>query len=332
MNASKFLRLSLSAALLTGVVGMTGCGMNTKGDVRTQSAHNQNRRQITPYSNNNQNGPYSYNNQNGQYSQKGVNGMHKINSMRFSSALSNKVAKLPGVSTAHVVLTDNDAYVAVRLMNNHTSYNNRNNMSTNMNRNNAYRYGVNGTSGTNNAYGTRGNTIAGDLGNAGRDIGRGVANTGRDIVSDVAGAGRNVVNNVGNMGHNMANDLTGNRGMNRGHNYDTGMNNYNTNNMNNMNNTTDQVPQHLREQITRTIKQANKVVKKVYISNDESFFNEVGGYVTNSSHGGVVGDTMTGFERLVNRIFPFSNEPYDGNNYHNNMNSNMHPSRYNQAR
>lgn len=314
MNASKFLRLSLSAALLTSVVGMTGCGMNAKSDIRTQNAHNQDARGIRPYSTTD----------NGRMN--GVNGNHKINSMRFSSALSTQVSKLPGVRTAHVVLTDHDAYVAVRLMDDNTSYNtrsmnnntNRNmgtntNMSNNMNNmnRNTNSYGLNGASELNNMHGNRSNTIAGDLGNAGRDLGRGIANTGRDVVNDVADTGRNIGNDVADTGRNMGNRMMGRSGM------------YNTNNTNNTNTTdTNQVPQHLREQISRTIKQSNKVVKNVYVSNDESFMNEVEGYMTNTrGGGGVIGNTMTGFERLVNRIFPLSNEPFDDdNNGVNNMN------------
>ncbi|MNJ54885.1 hypothetical protein D3C77_503460 [compost metagenome] len=120
----------------------------------------------------------------------------------------------------------------------------------------------------------------------------------------------------------MGNNMTGNSGM------------YNTNNLNNTNNTntsnTNQVPQHLREQISRIIKQSNKVVKNVYVSSDESFMNEVEGYMTNTrSGGGVIGNTMTGFERLVNRIFPLSNEPFDDDNGNNGVNSNMNRSGYN---
>jgi hypothetical protein len=320
MNVSKFLRLSLSAALLTSVVGMTGCGMNAKSNIRSQSVRND-QNHMRPYSTN----------EAGRYNA----GYHHIGSMRFSSALSTQVAKLPGVSAAHVVLTDRDAYVAVRLMeNNSTSYN----------RSNTNSYGLNGTTDMNNMYGNRGgSSIAGDIGRAGRDVGRGVVDTGRDIVGGVANTGRNVVNDITGTGRNMMNDMTGrgNAGNSRmnstngtGTGTGMGMNRSNMNsnmgNMNNMGTNQDQVPQNVRDDITRLIKRSNKVVQNVYISSDESFMNEVEGYSTNSRGGGVIQDTMTGFERLVNRIFPFGNGNDDMgvNNYRNNrmnnrMNNNM---------
>lgn len=309
MNVSKFLRLSLSAALLTSVVGMTGCGMNAKSNLRTQNVrYDQNH--MRPYSTN----------EAGRYNA----GYHHIGSMRFSSALSTQVAKLPGVRAAHVVLTDRDAYVAVRLMeNNNTSYN----------RSNTNSYGLNGTTDMNNMYGNRGgNSIAGDIGRAGRDVGRGVVDTGRDIVGGVANTGRNVVNDIGGTGRNMVNDMTGRgkMGTSRMNSYNgTGMgmnrNNMNNNNMNNMGMNQDQVPQNVRDEITRLIKKSSKSVQDVYISSDESFMNEVEGYSTNSRNGAVIPDTMTGFERLVNRIFPFGNGGKDMgvNNYRNNGMNNM---------
>lgn len=305
MNVSKFLRLSLSAALLTSVVGMTGCGMNAKSNIRTQNVRND-QNHMRPYSTN----------EAGRYNA----GYHHIGSMRFSSALSTQVAKLPGVRAAHVVLTDRDAYVAVRLMeNNNTSRTNS------YNRSNTNSYGLNGTTDMNNMYGNRGgNSIAGDIGRAGRDVGRGVVDTGRDIVGGVANTGRNVVNDIGNTGRNMMNDVTG-----RGNSGNSRMNSYNGTGTG-MGMNQDQVPQNVRDEITRLIKRSNKVVQNVYISSDESFMNEVEGYSTNSRGGGVIQDTMTGFERLVNRIFPFGNGDNDMgmNNYRNNrmnnrMNNNM---------
>ncbi|MGG0823987.1 YhcN/YlaJ family sporulation lipoprotein [Paenibacillus turicensis] len=307
MNVSKFLRLSLSAALLTSVVGMTGCGMNAKSNIRSQNVRND-QNHMRPYSTN----------EAGRYNA----GYHHIGSMRFSSALSTQVAKLPGVRAAHVVLTDRDAYVAVRLMeNNNTSRTNS------YNRSNTNSYGLNGTTDMNNMYGNRGgNSIAGDIGRAGRDVGRGVVDTGRDIVGGVANTGRNVVNDIGNTGRNMMNDMTG-----RGNSGNTRMNSYNgTGTGTGMGMNQDQVPQNVRDEITRLIKRSNKVVQNVYISSDESFMNEVEGYSTNSRGGNVIQDTMTGFERLVNRIFPFGNGDNDMgvNNYRNNrmnnrMNNNM---------
>lgn len=320
MNVSKFLRLSLSAALLTSVVGMTGCGMNAKSNIRSQSVRND-QSHMRPYATNDT----------GRYNA----GYHHVGSMRFSSALSTQVAKLPGVRAAHVVLTDRDAYVAVRLMdNNSTSYN----------RSNTNSYGLNGTTDMNNMNGNRGGSnIAGDIGRAGRDVGRGIADAGRDIVGGVANTGRNVVNDVAGTGRNMMNDMNGRgnagnsrmnssngtgMGMNRMNMNNNNMNNKNMNNMNNMG-TQDQVPQNVRDEITRLIKRSNKVVQNVYISSDESFMNEVEGYSTNSRGGGVIQETMTGFERLVNRIFPFGNgdemreNHYRNNGMNNRMNNNM---------
>ncbi|GJM76069.1 hypothetical protein HMSSN036_82850 [Paenibacillus macerans] len=111
---SKIVNLSLSAALLASVIGIAGCGDGTaKNNVRTQSVRNNNNRNYDVNSLPNGNRLFSRSAGNGQD--------QRIRSLRYSSALSNKVAQLGDVQTAHVVVTDRDAYVAVTLHGNNNA-------------------------------------------------------------------------------------------------------------------------------------------------------------------------------------------------------------------
>ncbi|MDU2241384.1 MAG: YhcN/YlaJ family sporulation lipoprotein [Paenibacillus sp.] len=113
MRGAKVVNLSLSAALLAGVALVAGCGDgNDNNNVRTQSLRGNNRN----YDVN------SLNQGNRLFSRSAGNGQdQRIRSLRYSPALSNKVAQLRDVQTAHVVVTDRDAYVGVTLHGNNTT-------------------------------------------------------------------------------------------------------------------------------------------------------------------------------------------------------------------
>ncbi|MNI48512.1 Sporulation lipoprotein [compost metagenome] len=103
MRGAKVVSLSLSAALLAGTVGLTACGNGTgTNNVKTQSVRNND-------------GRYNVNSlpQNRMFTRNTNGQQNKINSMRYSAALSNRVAQLKEVQSAHVVVTDRDAYVAI---------------------------------------------------------------------------------------------------------------------------------------------------------------------------------------------------------------------------
>lgn len=91
MRGGKVVSLTLSAALLAGMVGITGCGKNNNNNFRTQNAKTGNRYDLNSVQNN------------------------RIMGLKYSPALSNKVSSLSQIRTAQVLVTDRDAYVAVTL-------------------------------------------------------------------------------------------------------------------------------------------------------------------------------------------------------------------------
>ncbi|RUT29168.1 hypothetical protein EJP77_15755 [Paenibacillus zeisoli] len=93
MRGGKVVSLTLSAALLAGMVGITGCGKNpnNNNNFRTQNAKTGNRYDLNSVQNN------------------------RIMGLKYSPVLSNKVSSLSQVRTAQVLVTDRDAYVAVTL-------------------------------------------------------------------------------------------------------------------------------------------------------------------------------------------------------------------------
>lgn len=108
MHMKKMVHLSLSAALIAGMVGLTACGTRTDNNhVKTQSLRTNNGRNHDVNSLPQGNRLFSRSEGNGQ--------SERITSLQYSSALSNKVAGLSDIQTAHVVVTDRDAYVAVTL-------------------------------------------------------------------------------------------------------------------------------------------------------------------------------------------------------------------------
>ncbi|MNX10208.1 Lipoprotein YhcN precursor [compost metagenome] len=92
MRGGKVVSLTLSAALLAGMVGITGCGKNpNNNNYRTQNAKTGNRYDLNSVQNN------------------------RIMGLKYSPALSNKVSELSQIRSAQVLVTDRDAYVAVTL-------------------------------------------------------------------------------------------------------------------------------------------------------------------------------------------------------------------------
>ncbi|WP_068620028.1 YhcN/YlaJ family sporulation lipoprotein [Paenibacillus tuaregi] len=91
MRGAKVVSLTLSAALLASMVGITGCGKNNTNNFRTQNANNGNRYDLNARQNT------------------------RVMGLKYSPQLSNKVSHLSQIRTAQVLVTDRDAYVAVTL-------------------------------------------------------------------------------------------------------------------------------------------------------------------------------------------------------------------------
>ncbi|WP_405174965.1 YhcN/YlaJ family sporulation lipoprotein [Paenibacillus sp. FSL H8-0261] len=92
--------MSVSAALLLGLVSITGCGTNTaeKTNVQTKNVRGVN------------DGRIGVNSVRG-----GTMGTHNITKMEVSQELADRIAAMPEVRTANVMLAGKNAYVAVTL-------------------------------------------------------------------------------------------------------------------------------------------------------------------------------------------------------------------------
>lgn len=255
--------ISLTAALVVGMVGVTGCGVRNDNDqIRTQSLRNQDGRTYDVNSLRQGDRYFSRSAGNGQ--------SEKITSLRYSAALSNKVAQLREVQAAHVVVTDRDAYVAVTL---------HNASGNGINSNSTGRTGISGLS-------------AGDI----TDIDRGLA--GR---SGTAGSLFDL---------NRGNDWDGRKtngnmwnGMATGDGADGTFNGWSQGTAG-TGRVTDHVPQTVQDQITAAVKQGAPHVRNVYVSNNSDFVSRIGNYATQSRGGSALQNMISDFQTMIDRVFP----------------------------
>ncbi len=310
------IHLSLSAALIAGMVGLTACGTRTdNNNVKTQSLRNNDGRNYDVNSLPQGNRLFSRSAGNGQ--------TQRITSLKYSSALSNKVAGLRDIQTAHVVVTDRDAYVALTL---HGARNNAgtgagtgsrmSGMSTGtsmgINNNNRGTTNFGGPYGAD--YGTRG---AGDDGLARGLTGRsGTAGSLLDITRGGNGSGLMTGRGAGN-GLDFDGGM-GTRGMNSNNSNSYGMNGNGNGTMRGMgtgtfnglgNGTeagrvTDNVPQKVKDQVSSTIKKTAPHIRNVYVSGDSDFVTQVGNYATQSRGGATLHGFIADFEKMIQRVFP----------------------------
>ncbi|WP_223069573.1 YhcN/YlaJ family sporulation lipoprotein [Paenibacillus caui] len=97
MRMKKTVSLSLSAAVLAGMVSLAGCNWDNN-NVRPQGMKNNTAQRFNVRAND----------QNG-------NRYNDLNGLKYSSVLSRKVTEVGSVGTAHVMTTDHEAFVAVTL-------------------------------------------------------------------------------------------------------------------------------------------------------------------------------------------------------------------------
>lgn len=257
MRMKKMIQLSLSAALITGMVGLTGCGTRAdNNNVRTQSLRN----------NEGRNDVNSIPQGNRLFSRSAGNGQsQRITSLKYSPALSNKVAGLRDIQTAHVVVTDQDAYVALTLHGegNHAGTGSR----------------ISGLStGTSTGMST-GMSRGTSMGSTNVDDGLAHGLTGR---SGTAGSLFDMNGNSG-MGTDTMNGL--------GNGTEAGR-------------VTDNVTQQVKDQVSDVIKKTAPHIRNVYVSEDSDFVSQVGNYATQSRGGATLNDFMADFENMIQRVFP----------------------------
>lgn len=323
---SKIVNLSLSAALLAGMIGIAGCGYGTtKNNVRTQSVRNNVNRNYDVNSLSDGNRLFSRSAGNGQD--------HRIRSLRYSPALSNKVAQLGDVQTAHVVVTDRDAYVAVTLHGNNavrgntaghtTTYGMRSTGigtgTTNVGGpgNNGLAGGLTGPNATGGLFGTRNNNWFGMGTNPTGTGTAGYGTTGYGTTPGFGTTGTTGYGTTGTVPGTMPNG-TGNMGissLNRGGGtttiYGTGprtgvgtFNGVGTGRYNVNGTVTDNVPQHVKDRIAHVVKQTAPHIHNVYVSGNPDFVTSMGNYATQSRGGGTLNNVIGDFQTMINRIFP----------------------------
>ncbi|GGA35994.1 YhcN/YlaJ family sporulation lipoprotein [Paenibacillus physcomitrellae] len=275
MRASKTLGLSLSAALVVGMLGLTGCGQNNK--VGTQGVKNQTAHRLNINSND--------------------QGRDNLRNMKYSQVLSKKVMEIGSVRTAHVMTSGNEAFVAVNL--------NGTNPSLGGTRASGNGTGsMNDLSVPNGTLGTRGpgalgtGNVTGRTSTLGRSMGQGVNPGGSDYrPNGVAGAARGLdftsnlsggTNPAGRYNPNPGTIYDGSRlggglgaqadNMPHGAGAGRGYTTYGTNNGTNNNAST--IPADVRSQIERTIKRSAPQIQQVYISDNADFVNQLGSFNT----------------------------------------------------
>jgi YhcN/YlaJ family sporulation lipoprotein len=122
MIRSKTISMSLSAALIVSMIGVTGCGTNNTDNQSLRTKNVKYNTNVANRNNANRYGINSTNNDNGLFTR----GDNKMVNLRYSEELSNKISQLERVDMAKVMLTDNNAYVAVTIRSNDTGTGNLN--------------------------------------------------------------------------------------------------------------------------------------------------------------------------------------------------------------
>lgn len=324
MRMKKMIHLSLSAALIAGMVGITACGNGTdNNNVRTQSVRNNDGRNYDvnslPQGNRN-------------FSRSAGSGQNqRIRSLTYSPSLSNKVAGLRDVRSAHVVVTDRDAYVALTLHDGagtgRTGTMGTRGTTGTTSRMSGMSTGMGNMTGTTNyggpygaGYGTRG---AGDDGLArgltGRSgvmgnlfgLGRGGMNGGNTTGGNGAGYGMGGYGTTGNGYGTSGLDYGTDSGAGTMRGMGTGtMRGMGTGTMNGLGNgttagrVTDNVPQRVKDDVARIVKRSAPHIRNVYVSGDNDFVNQVGNYATQSRGGATLQGFIADFENMIQRVFP----------------------------
>lgn len=306
MRIAKVVSLSLSATLIAGMVGVTGCATGTdNNNMRSQGVRNNNQGNYDVNSLREGNRNFTRSLGNGQ--------SERINSLKYSPALSNKVSQLREVQSAHVVVTDRDAYVAVTL------HGNQNGRSIGQGRGMTTNYGATGL-GTTNTLGN--NNGAANFGRTPTTLNQGTTGYGMRSNGD-DGIGRGIMGRSGVAGSLFDTGTRGNRGangMNGGADGMFGMNTTRQRNTTSMDGTgngsvvglgtgtgaalVDNVPQNVKDQISKAVKKTAPHIRNVHVSGHQEFVTHVSNYATQSRGGATLQGYVGDFEQLVNRIFP----------------------------
>lgn len=276
--------LSLSTAIFV-MAGLTGCGTSTKdNNLHTKSVRHE-VKGINRYG----------------VESNGMDGIraksyrtHNVTNLKSSDELAKRIAEMKEVKSASVMLTDRNAYVAVRLTDGHTgkleskSLRNRANgtMRTESYNQDMGGLRVHGGNGTMSPYSTSG--IAPGL------------NTNAATDRSHMGNDRSIYGTMGTGSYGMMRGLTnsGNaRTMTDGH---YGMKSETSR----IDSTDDNTPEEIKSKISAKIKQFAPHVENVYVSANPDFVQHVETYSKDIRNGKPVSGMINTFQSMVERIFP----------------------------
>lgn len=311
--------MSVSAALLLGLVSITGCGSNnTAGNAGDNTGVQPNSVREA------RDGRIHVNSTRDGMRIRGT-GAHNIDTLEMRQELADRIAALPEVRSAHVMLSGKNAYVAVTLHEGTTGIN------------------AKGTS----TYRAKSSTIPHNYGPTGVMSGTGRVKIGRDGMNDtgmvpngmngtlngtvntVPGttstgpATRNGVNGMGTGPLLNSSGAKRNVDMGIGTGLGTGMGIRSTtpthttiphhmNTTNHNNNTvntraTDTITKEIKEKITAEVKKHDPKINAVYVSANPDFVERVNYYADEVRAGHPIKGFVDEFRTMVERIFPTRN-------------------------
>jgi hypothetical protein len=235
----------------------------------------------------------------------GVTGRNVSNqNLRVSTRASNNVERLGEVDQAHVIIRNNDAYVAVRLNNQQgTTGDNAGTGTGTTNNRGGNGNNAGNTQNTGNAGITGNNTNAGNTGITGNYTNSGTTgttnhnlNTGAGaITGNNTGAGTDRITgtntNTGNNGTGGTRTNTGNTG--------TGMNGKNGTDGTNYK----EVSNRLEQRIADQVRASDKNIHNVYVSYDNDFYSQMNNYTNDIQNGRNRDGMWDDFTDSVRRFF-----------------------------
>ncbi|WP_127589564.1 YhcN/YlaJ family sporulation lipoprotein [Paenibacillus lautus] len=330
MIKSKALNLTVSTALLLSMAAVAGCGNANDGNTTRTNNVDSGRIGVNSVRNN----------QNVRSTQQ-----HDLTNLKYSKTLSRKVSDISGLGTAHVFVTNRNAYVSLSRdgMNTNNINGHVTGMSTRANRaTDGTMTGTNRTNVRNRTFGTSGTGSVGLLRGMANDTRRAVDNTtglgtGLGRNADTRGFGVNGTTTNGGFGGSNYNTLNGTRTNGLMGTNGTGTNNLNgtngttnntymgtgingvpygtnNNNMGMMSNNREEVPQHVRQEITSKIRKTAPHISQVYVSTDEGFYQHANRFGTDGNAANTVGTLSRDFGTWINRVFPLNLGGRDGMN------------------
>ncbi|MEC0126200.1 YhcN/YlaJ family sporulation lipoprotein [Paenibacillus pabuli] len=285
--------LSLSTAIFV-MAGLTGCGTNTRdnNNLHTQSVRHE-VKGINRYG----------------VESNGMDGiraksyrMHNVTDLKESHELAKRISEMKEVKSAKVMLSDRNAYVAVRLADGHTgkleskmngTHGNRANgtMRTESLNQDMGGMRVNGDNGTRSPYSTSG--IAPGL------------NTNAATDRSHMGNDRSIYGTMGTGSYGMMRGLTNSGNANNGNARSMSDGHYGMKSeTSRVDSTDDNTPEEIKSKISAKIKQFAPNIENVYVSSNPEFVEHVEGYATDIRNGKPVSGMIDTFQSMVERIFP----------------------------